>query len=66
MLNSFLQMTWNNPIFMMVLIGSIWFVPGLVVRRIAENKIKVYKKKVQEEKISSLYPKQRNQNPPLK
>ena len=57
MVNQILQMTWQNPIFMMVLIGALWFVPGIIVRRIAEDKIKKEKIKIQDKKISRLYPK---------
>ena len=58
MINLLLQMTWYNPIFMMVLIGAIWFVPGLIVRRISEDRIKKAKKEAQNRRIASLYPKE--------
>ena len=57
MIDSLLEMTWRNPIFMMLAIGAIWFVPGLVVRRVAENKYRSSKAKTQSMKISRLYPK---------
>ena len=57
MLNTFLDMTWRNPIFMAVAIGTIWFLPGIVVRRIAEKKYMDAKAKKQTKDIERLYPK---------
>ncbi len=57
MLDSLLQMTWYNPIFMIVVIGAIWFIPGIIVRRIAEKRYEDARAKSQAEKISRLYPK---------
>ena len=57
-LDQLLKMTWYNPVFMMVLIGSIWFVPGLIIRRITEDKIKKSQIKDQDQKIARLYPKE--------
>ena len=58
MLDSFLRMTWYNPLFMLVAIGAIWFIPGIIVRRIAEKKFKESKAAAQAKKISRLYPKE--------
>ena len=58
MLDALLQMTFYNPIFMIVTIGIIWFLPGIVVRRFAEKRYKDAKAKTQAEKIARLYPKQ--------
>tara|TARA_B100000700_G_C14829969_1_gene754015 strand:- start:501 stop:686 length:186 start_codon:yes stop_codon:yes gene_type:complete len=58
MLENFLKMTWYNPIFMIVLIGSLWFIPGIIIRRIAENRYKFEKKANQARKIAKLYPDQ--------
>tara|TARA_Y100001968_G_C19025436_1_gene557202 strand:- start:229 stop:390 length:162 start_codon:yes stop_codon:yes gene_type:complete len=50
-------MTVNNPIFILTLITVIWFIPGIVVRRInTSTKIKKKKKK-QADAIKKLYPK---------
>ena len=49
-------MTWRNPLFMLVAIGFIWFIPGIIVRRLAEEKFNESKKKMQDKRISSLYP----------
>ncbi len=51
-----LDMTINNPIFIFALITVIWFIPGILVRRI--NQIKQIKKKEkrQSEAIKKLYP----------
>ena len=56
--DEFLKLTWYNPVFMLVAIGSIWFVPGLIVRRITEAKIKQSKIEAQNQKIARLYPKE--------
>ena len=60
MLEKFLQMTWYNPIFMLVLIGSCWFIPGIIVRRIAESRYNASRKEAQARKISRLYPKEKD------
>ncbi len=52
-------MTWYNPIFMMVLIGVVWFTPGIIVRRITEKRYKSAKAAAQAEKIARLYPKEK-------
>ena len=62
MLNSFLQMTWRNPIFMMVAIGAIWFVPGIIIRKVAEDKYREAQKNAQKKKIASLYPRNGDKN----
>ena len=51
-------MTLNNPIFMLVLIGTIWFVPGIIVRRIAEERFNKKKADDQAKAIAKLYPKE--------
>ena len=56
MINEFLRLTWYNPIFMIVLIGAAWFVPGILIRRFAEERYKASKAKSQAEKIAKLYP----------
>ena len=51
-----LDMTINNPIFIFALITVIWFIPGIVVRKINElNKAKK-KEKLQADAIKKLYP----------
>ena len=50
-------MTINNPIFIFVVITAIWFIPGIIVRRINEAKIIKKKKRVQADAIQKLYPK---------
>ena len=57
MLENLLRMTWYNPLFMMVVIGSIWFIPGIVLRRIAEKRYRSAKAQDQAQKIARLYPK---------
>tara|TARA_A100001037_G_C14699159_1_gene435192 strand:- start:345 stop:488 length:144 start_codon:yes stop_codon:yes gene_type:complete len=42
---------------MLVVIGAIWFIPGIVIRRIAENRYNASKEKAQAQAISRLYPK---------
>ena len=54
--NILLDMTINNPIFVFALITVIWFIPGIIVRRINElNQIKKTKKR-QADAINKLYP----------
>jgi len=57
MLDTLLDLTWRNPLFMLVFIGFIWFIPGIVVRRIAESRYKASKAEAQAKAISKLYPK---------
>ena len=52
-----LNMTINNPLFILAVITVIWFIPGIVVRRFNELKQKKKKKKNQVEAINKLYPK---------
>ena len=51
-----LNMTINNPIFIFALITVIWFIPGILVRRINELKLKKIKDKSQADAIKKLYP----------
>ncbi len=58
--STFLDMTINNPIFVFALITVIWFIPGIIVRRLNElNQIKK-KEKVQSDAIKKLYPKDKD------
>jgi hypothetical protein len=52
----FLDMTVNNPIFIFAFITVIWFIPGILVRRI--NELKQIKKTQnrQADAIKKLYP----------
>ena len=51
-----LDMTINNPLFIFALITVIWFIPGLLVRRINDLKQTKKKKKKQADAIKKLYP----------
>ena len=55
--STLLDMTINNPIFIFALITVIWFIPGIIVRRINEVKQRKKKKRIQDESIQRLYPK---------
>ncbi len=55
--NTLLDMTINNPIFIFAFITVIWFIPGIIVRRLNEIKQRKKKEKVQTEAIEKLYPK---------
>ena len=55
--SNLLDMTINNPIFVFVVITIIWFLPGIIVRRIAEAKKENKRKRIQNESIAKLYPK---------
>tara|TARA_Y100001968_G_scaffold114826_1_gene104227 strand:- start:1643 stop:1822 length:180 start_codon:yes stop_codon:yes gene_type:complete len=59
-LETLLDLTLNNPIFITVSILVIWFTPGIIIRRIAEKKYIANKKELQAEKIAKLYPKAKN------
>ncbi len=56
-MNTLLDLTINNPIFITVSILIIWFAPGIILRMITEKR---YRKKEADEraqKIAKLYPK---------
>tara|TARA_B100000700_G_scaffold325882_1_gene435858 strand:- start:1459 stop:1635 length:177 start_codon:yes stop_codon:yes gene_type:complete len=57
MRNTLLDMTINNPIFIFSVITVIWFIPGILVRRINEIKQKNRKVENQANAIDRLYPK---------
>ena len=59
MLNNFLDMTWRNPVFMIIVIGAVWFIPGIIIRRIAEKRYTKQKEDTQAKMISKLYPKEK-------
>ena len=54
--NIILDMTINNPIFIFALITVIWFIPGILVRRINELKQIKKSKERQADAINKLYP----------
>ena len=54
--NILLDMTINNPIFIFSVIIVIWFIPGILVRRINELKQIKKSKKRQADAINKLYP----------
>ena len=58
--STLLDMTINNPIFIFALITVIWFIPGILVRRISELKQIKKTKKKQADAINKLYPKPRD------
>ena len=55
-----LDMTVNNPIFIFALITVIWFIPGILVRRLKELKQKKKKEKSQADAIKKLYPRSKD------
>tara|TARA_Y100001968_G_C19231332_1_gene654619 strand:- start:403 stop:600 length:198 start_codon:yes stop_codon:yes gene_type:complete len=55
--NTLIDMTLNNPIFIFAVITVIWFIPGIIVRKINEEKQLKKKKKIQADAIEKLYPK---------
>ena len=59
--NVLLDMTINNPIFIFALITVIWFLPGILVRRINELKQRNKREKIQSDAIKKLYPKPKDQ-----
>ena len=58
--NILLDMTINNPIFIFAVITSIWFIPGILVRRINESKQLKKHKERQADAIKRLYPNQKD------
>tara|TARA_Y100001968_G_scaffold134623_1_gene122798 strand:- start:5140 stop:5322 length:183 start_codon:yes stop_codon:yes gene_type:complete len=60
MLTELYELTLNNPIFISVLILCIWFIPGIVIRNIAQKNMIAKKKLKQAEQISKLYPERKN------
>ena len=58
--NTLLDMTINNPIFIFAVITVIWFIPGILVRRYNEKKLKNKKKRIQDDAIQKLYPKDKD------
>ncbi len=58
--NTLLDMTINNPIFIFALITVIWFLPGILVRRISVKKQIKKREKLQSEAIKKLYPKSKD------
>tara|TARA_B100000945_G_C20141583_1_gene484158 strand:+ start:141 stop:311 length:171 start_codon:yes stop_codon:yes gene_type:complete len=55
-------MTINNPIFIFALITVIWYIPGILVRRINESKQIKKKERSQADAIKKLYPKSKDFN----
>ena len=55
-----LDMTINNPIFIFALIIVMWFIPGILVRRLRELKQKKKKEKSQADAIKKLYPRSKD------
>ncbi|MBW3042233.1 hypothetical protein [Prochlorococcus marinus] len=55
--NTLIDMTINNPIFVFAIITVIWFIPGIIVRRVNEQKQIKRKQKLQDDAIKKLYPK---------
>ena len=53
-------MTINNPLFILALITVIWFIPGILVRRLNELKLTRKKEKNQADAIRKLYPKSKD------
>tara|TARA_Y100001978_G_C23455509_1_gene319765 strand:- start:393 stop:563 length:171 start_codon:yes stop_codon:yes gene_type:complete len=53
-------MTINNPIFILVLITFVWFIPGIIVRKFSELKKMRKKEKSQSDAIQRLYPRQKD------
>ena len=60
MKTTLLNMTINNPLFILALITVIWFIPGIIVRRFNESKQIKKKEKSQADAIRKLYPKSKD------
>ena len=60
MIDMIANMTWKNPLFMLVFFGCLWFLPGLLLT-IRNNRIREQKsKEAQANKIARLYPSKNN------
>ena len=59
-MNTLLDMTINNPIFIFAVITVIWFITGIIVRRLNEAQRIKRKEKSQADAIKKLYPKSKN------
>ncbi len=59
MANNLLNMTVNNPIFVFVVLTIIWFLPGIIIRRISAKKLEESRKINQAKAIAKLYPKEK-------
>ena len=55
-----LDMTINNPIFIFALITVMWFIPGILVRRLSKLKQIKKKEKSQADAIKKLYPRSKD------
>ena len=55
-----INMTINNPLFILAVITVIWFIPGIIVRRFNESKQIKKKEKSQADAIRKLYPKSKD------
>lgn len=55
--NNLQDMTINNPIFIFTVITIVWFLPGIIVKRITETNKENKRKKNQADAIEKLYPK---------
>ena len=55
--SSLMDMTINNPIFIFTVITIVWFLPGIIVKRITETNKENKRKKNQNDAIEKLYPK---------
>ena len=60
MLETLRNMTLNNPLFIFALITVIWFLPGIILRRVARKKVEEKIIRSQKEEISRLYPKSKD------
>ena len=60
MLDTLRNMTLNNPLFIFALITVIWFLPGIILRRITKKKAEEKIIRSQKEAISRLYPKSKD------
>ena len=55
-----IDMTINNPLFIFSLITVIWFIPGIIVRRLNQLKQRKKKERNQANAIKKLYPKEKD------
>ena len=56
MLDQIANMTWKNPIFMLILFGALWYLPGILLRQRKEFLFQKQKEEARLDKLNKLYP----------
>ncbi len=62
MLHQLANMTWKNPIFMLVFFAVIWYLPGILLRNRREFLAEQKKEELRKSKLERLYPNEKDIN----